>query len=395
MEKTNDEKILNDYEKKASLMKKIKYAIIILLVFMILFFLVGYRNDITLENIRYLLKYVDISPAAIGSEKAQVIRLDTESDATYGVFRSDLVVLSRNGLKTYGMNGKEGISAGVSLNSPAFSAADKYFAVYDLGENYFALYNSFSKIYEETTAYPVWKVSISNDGDFLVITAEEGYRSALKVYNSDFENKMNWYTADKYIVSADIHGKRDVVIAAGCVQNNAQGDFLSSVSVLHDGSDKVEASVEYPSELFLDLKFFDNGNLCVLTDCAVRILDMKLKELEKITFSSDSLRMMDVGESYAALVLNENSIGTLHRMIILDDSGNTSMDVEISSDVRDLSVSGNKVLVLGSQALISTDIRKKKQELHAADKSYSEILSLSEDKAILIYDKNAYLVSIE
>ncbi len=394
MEKGNETNY-NDYEKRASFLRKIKYLTVAVLVLVFLFFLVGYREDITVENIRYLLKYVDISPAPIGSKEAQEIALDTESDATLELFRSDLVVLSKHELKTYDMSSREGISASVSLTTPTISAGSKYFAIYDLGENYFALYNSFSKIYEETTSYPIWDVVVSNDGDFALITAEEGYRSALKVYNSNFENKMNWYTADKYIVGVDLFGKRDRYIAACCVENSENGDFLSSLNILKDGSDKIEAYVEIPSELCLEVKFFDNGNVCVLTDTALRVYDLKGKELEKIKFNSESLRMLDVGEEYAALVLNENSVGTVHRMIIVSEDGNNVMDTFVNSDIRDLCVEKDSALLLGAQTLISVDIPREKISEHSADKSYSKILALSEDRVILVYDKTAYVVSIK
>ncbi len=390
-----EEKSTNDFEKKASVLKKIKYVLIVLLVFLILFFLVGYREDITLENIRYLLKYVDVSPAAIGSDDVQTIRLDTKSAAVTDVFRSELITLTKNELKTYDLSAKEGIVDSVSLTTPTLSVGSKYFSLYDLGDNYFALYNSFSKIYEETTAYPIWDVVISDNNDFCVITAEEGYRSALKIYNSDFENKMNWYTADKYIVSADIHGKRDVFVVAGCIENSETGDFLSSVSVLRDGSDKVESYVEFPSEMLLDTKFFENGNVCVLTDSALRVLDLAGKVLTLFEFSSESLRMFDSAQEYAALVLNENSIGTEHRLIILDDAGNTSLDTEVLSDISDLCISKDTVLLLGTQSLACVDIEKQDIVFHATDKSYSTVHPLSDKRAILIYDDLAYVVSVK
>ena len=65
--KEREEKTFNAFDTKASVLKRIKYGVIVLLVLVLLFFLVGYREDITVENIRYLLKYVNVSPAKIGS----------------------------------------------------------------------------------------------------------------------------------------------------------------------------------------------------------------------------------------------------------------------------------------------------------------------------------------
>ena len=391
----NEEISLNGYDRKASVLKKIKYAVVVLLVLLLMFFFIGYREDITLENIRYLLKYVDVSPSAIGEDSNVAVSFDESAVLFTSVYRSDLVILTQNKIVTYDMSAKNGISDNHTLLNPALSVGKKYFAIFDMGENYFALYNSFSKIYEETTVYPIWDIELGDDGEFAVITAEKGYRSALKIYNNDFENKMNWYTSDKYIVSADLYAGKDAFYVAGCVKNSEDGDFLSSVIVLCDGSDKVETSVEFKSELIFETEFFENGNICVLTDEALRVIDLTGKELERIEFEPDSLRMFESGDDYAALVLNENSIGTEHRMIILDKKGNTSMDSVIDSDIEYLSVKEDNVILLGSHTLTAVNAENGEIKAHNADKSYSAVHALARQRAILIYENNAYVVSVE
>ena len=390
----NNENNTNGYDRKASVMKKIKIALIVLLVFMLLFFFLGYREDITLENIRYLLKYVNVSPATIGSDNVQTIFFDADSEAVTGLFRSDLVVLDKDEVSTYDLSAKKGISDPVSLANPALSVGEKYFSVFDMGDNYFAIYNSFSKIYEETTPYAIWDVVIGKNGEFLIITAEKGYRSALKVYNSEFENKMNWYTPDKYVVSADISSGRDTFYVTGCVKNNENGDFISSVIVLRDGSDKVETSIDIPSEMILNTKFFNNTNICVLTDRALRVFDLTGKELEKIGFPSDSLKFFETCEEYAVLVLNENSIGTKHRMIIIGKTGNTSVDNVVDSDAHDLSVTSDEVLLLGTQTLVFANAESGKISTIDTDRSYTSSHALGNSKAVMIYDNSAYVVGM-
>lgn len=152
-------------------------------------------------------------------------------------------------------------------------------------------------------------------------------------------------------------------------------------------------TVEFPSEMILNAKFFDNGNMCVLTDKSVRVLDLAGGELSKISFSSDSLKMFDAGTDYCVLILNENSIGTKHRMIIIDDRGNTLTDTVIDSSVDDISAGGREVLILGSSSVISFKLDDNTLTEHYADKGYTKILSLKKSEAILIYDDNAYIVS--
>lgn len=388
-----EEKEFNEYGQKASMFKKIKYLLIVLLVFVVLFFLVGYREDITVENIRYLLKYVDVSPRTIGAEDATVVKIDVEGERETRLFRSDIVALTGSEVKTYDLSGKEGISSTVSLSNPTLSCGKDFFAVFDMGENYYALYNSFSKVYDETTTYPIWDVVIGDTGSFAVITAEKGYRSALKVYNSDFENKMNWYTADKYIIATDMYTNRDTFIAAGCVQGGETGDFISSLTVLRDGADKVWSFSEFAGEMLLDVKFFDNSNIALLTDTALRIVDLTGKVLETFKFKSDSLRMFDMGDGICALILNENSIGTLHRLIIYDESGNTCMDTEILSDIRDVSVIKDTVFLLGSQTLVVCEPKHEKITSLETDKAYVKVMALSKDRVVLLYGDNAYIVT--
>ena len=391
----NEEINLNGYDKKASVLKKIKYAVLVFLILTVLFFLVGYREDITLENVRYLLKYVDVSPSAIGSEDVKKIEFEEDSLSVTDVFKSDFVVLTQNGVTTYDLTAKKGISDSLSLITPALSVGDKYFAVFDMGENYYAIYNSFSKIHEETTAYPIWDISFGSDGGFALITAEKGYRSALKIYNSNFKNKMNWYTSDKYIVCADIYSGRDSFYLAGCVKNNSEGDFLSSLAVLRENSEDLHLFLEFESELILDAEFFENGNICLLTDSAVRVIDLSGKILDEVRFSDNSLRMFEAGEKYTVTLLNENTIGTEHRVIIQSKKGNTLMDTLIDSDIRDISVKGDNIVLLGTQKLTSIDADSGKIKNHTADRSYVKAHALTKSRAVLIYENYAYVVSME
>lgn len=55
------------------------------------------------------------------------------------------------------------------LSAPVAEASSKYMIVYDTGGMVFYLYNSLSRVYEETLDYPIYDGAVARDGSFAVL----------------------------------------------------------------------------------------------------------------------------------------------------------------------------------------------------------------------------------
>ena len=385
----------NGYTNTHSKIKKLRYLAVTLLVIFAALAIVFYREELTVENFRYLLKYVDVKPVTFGSDENTQINFESDSATVTGSFKEDLVVLTKTSLKIYDLSSKEILDSSHGLTYPALSIGEKYFAVYDMGSKYIAIYNSFSKLWEETLDYPIYDVALDEKGNFCVVTGAKDHTSALKVYNNSFENIFNWRSVDKYSLSADIYNGDGIYMAVGTLKSTAEGDILSGLVVLSASSDKILASLDFPSEMIMDVAFNSDGNIACLTDKAIRIVSLEGEILCEEFFKVKAIRKFDVGGQWTAVLINENLVGKNHKLIIFDANGNTYMESEVNSEITDMCISDSFVFLLGVEDVTVVDLARKSSKVYDSERSYRSVELLDEENVYLVYDGVAFAQGVE
>lgn len=390
-----DGKDTNSYTSTSSRIRKIRYVIAVIFIIFVIFAVFSYREDLTLENFRYLMKYVDVRPVTFGSGENAQINFESDSSTVTASFKEDLVVVSKNAVKIYDLSSKEILSSDVTLMRPALSAGDKYFAVYDIGSKYVGIYNSFSKLWESDFEYPVYDVALDEKGNFLVLTAAKGYASALKLYNNSFENMFNWRSADKYAIAADIFNDSDIYMAVGTLRSNTMGDMVSSLVLLSSTAKKPVFTLDFEGEMTVKVSFNKEGNIVFLTDKALRFFDRKGKLLSETTFNSKALKKLETGGEYTVLILNEALVGRNHKMFIFDGVGNTYMDKTVNAEITDVALSDSFVFILGVEDVTVIDIETKKTKSYPAERSYRTVELFDEENVYLVYDGLAVAIGVK
>ncbi len=390
-----NEKNENGYSKTHSKIKRARYLIVTLLIVFVILAVMFYKEDLTVENFRYLLKYVDVKPVTFGSDDNTQINFESDSATVTGAFKEDLVVLTKTALKIYDLSSEEILSSSHGLTSPALSIGEKYFAVWDTGSKYVAVYNSFSKLWETTMEYPVYDVALDQKGNFCIVTGEKDHTSALKVYNNSFENIFNWRSVDKYSLCADLYTDDVTYMAVGTMKSTAQGDILSELVILSADSDKVLAALDFNSEMIMRVAFNSKGNIVCLTDKALRTVSVSGEVLSDYPFNSKALRKFEAGGKWTALLLNENLVGKTHKMIIFDSNGNTYMENTVNSEITDVCLSDSYAFLLGVEDITVLDIAKKTSGTYDSQRSYRSVELLDESNVYLVYDGLALALGVE
>ena len=380
----------NTYVNIASRVKKIRYVIVTVLVLFVALAIFSYREDLTIENFRYLMKYVNVKPVVFGSDDNTQINFESDSATICSSFKEDLVVLTKSSLKIYDMTSTEILESAHSMNSPQIALGEKYFSVYDLGGKYIAVYNSFSKLWETTLDYPIYDVSIDEAGNFCVCTSAADHTSALLVYDNRFEQIFAWKSVDKYAVCADIFTDKNTYMSVGTIKSTTEGDILSTLLVMSRDSSEVLCTVTLESEMIMNVRFNDESNIVCLTDKALRVYSLSGELLSAYKFDAKILRNFSQGGKWSVLVLNENVVGKEHQVIIFDAKGNTYLEKNIASEITDLCISSGYVFLLGVEDVTVIDISKKEAESYGTDRSYRSIELINNSNVYLVYDSVAF-----
>ncbi len=392
---TGKDKDTNEYSKASSRIKRIRYIIAIIFIIFVIFAVFSYREDLTVENFRYLMKYVNVKPVTFGSGENAQINFDADSSTVTSSFKEDLIVASKTAVKIYDLSSKEILSSDAVLMRPAISTGEKYFAVYDLGANYVGIYNSFSKLWDTESDYPVYDVALDEKGNFCIVTASKGYTSAVKVYNGSFENMFNWRSADKYAIAADICHDEGTYLAVATLRGNTSGDMVSSLVLLSTDNASPLATLDFEGEMVVDVAFNSKGRAVLLTDKAIRFTDTSGKVLSETYFNSGAVRKFETSGEYTLLLINENLVGKNHTLIIFDADGNTYMEKTVTTEITDTALSESFAFILGVEDITVVDIENKKTKTYPSERSYRSVELFDDENVYLVYDGLAVAAGVE
>ncbi|MBQ9941336.1 MAG: hypothetical protein IJO74_07350 [Clostridia bacterium] len=358
-----------------------KFLTLISAVIFTLFAFNLYRNDITIENFRYMIKYLDFKSAESDTVTGTSIVFDSEASTGMLLYRSDVAVLKKNGLELYDLSGQKIFSSSFTMTSPHAVCGDKYLLVFDVGGTYAAVFNTFSKIWETNFEYPIIDASINDQGDFCILTSKKGYKSALYHYNSNFKMTYAWMSGDKYAVDVSMSSKnRDKFILTAIHAND--GFFQSDIILLSTESDNAIASVSLYDELVLELSGFKE-NITVLTD--KRILFYNTENLELISwseFSRDSLSDFVFNQNYSVPIFSKKIIGSENDLAVFSSNGENIHSFNSQEHILDMCISDNKLYQLSSGRLTVFNLDTFEKEVLETDKKYDRLIS--DDYTVLI-----------
>ena len=224
---------------------------------------------------------------------------------SFAIYREGIAVASRENFYIFAADGRELFSSQQSYTNPMLYASDKYALLCDIGGNQFSLYNSFSKVREETLQYPVYGASMSKSGDFAIITASDKYGSAVKVYRENGrEYGYNYATGRVISVAFSDSGNRMAVALA-----HADGDEIKcEIRAYSVGSDGYDSKWLTFSGLVYEVTILDSGYIAAVGEMGVNVFTTNLmllgeylpeREIYAYSFGDDNIALSHLDENGA------------------------------------------------------------------------------------------------
>ena len=305
-------------QRLANRFRRIKILCVILLISFLVAMVVLFRDSITIENMRYFLRYLDTRQAQ--SDSVSTIKYDSTSVTDAALFKGGLVLVDPDRIGLYDLNGDSILSVEKSNPAPLCVCNSDMFLVYSIGSNNYQIYNSLTCLHEETLDYPISFACVSEKGYYLIGTKSMEYRSMINIYDADFEMIYQWSSPDKYLFGAAIRpdGRE---FAAASLYSNLDGSCTMVLSLYRTDSEQVKQELSLQNEVPLSLHYTGKDKLVLFTDCGVYFYDENLKVLAQHSFDGFSpVSAQTLGE-YSYFALNRNVVGSDHEVTILDDKG--------------------------------------------------------------------------
>lgn len=368
--------------------RRLKWIALILFLTFVAFGVVAFREEITLENFRYLFKYVSFSGSGGYARDGTVIYYDEDDSNRFAVYRGDLVVANNSGVSLFDPYGNLSMSDSFSMSNPVIVNAGKYLVVYDLGGYYLKVYNSFSLLHEKSFDYKIQSVATNVNGYICVASSEKSYHSALFVFNDDFQQVFKWSSPDKFVTDCAISSTNDIYLTTIRAEN---GDLICELTGLSIGSKQANFTLALPEELPIEL-YPDRSGTILLSDrslCRVRS-DGKDGASARVDFDEDSIDLYVIGDDVCAVAQNELLVGVNYKLHVFDSSLNEIGTMNFSTQILDMKTYGDSVYLLTRSKFYRIADGSVSEEF-AIDGDYSCFELLSADSVALCSDQSAVI----
>lgn len=340
-------------EKTFRVIDMVKAGILVVVFVALAALLIVNRDNLTLENARVLLSYLDFS-----GNKGALTSIDTAAfasnrDNAYAVYKNKFAVMGVDGLRLYGGKSDEPDFYAVKAENPVLLSSDKLLMQFDVGKNYINLFNTGGLVKNIVYDYPISAAAISNTGAFAVARAERGYKGKVTVYNRNMNESFNSYSGENYITNIALSDNNRLCVATV----STAGGILSANLIVYDTTQEEPlAQKSYESELFADVQFKDNNLLLAVSDSEMVFLDGKGNEKAIYRFDAGYLWNYSLApRRYNVVAMAQNTLGSDITIEILDNSGTKVASYAVGEAVKDMKAGDKGIAVLTGSKLLQLD----------------------------------------
>ncbi len=330
-------------------------TLFVLIVFLLLSFTLG-RNEITIENLRYLMKFISFTDTET-SITAPRIHYPSSSQNKLGLFIGDLCALSDQGYSLYDSRGNQIMTEDIRYGTPVLTVGEKYTLCYDLGGLSFSLFNTFSQLYSETLDYPITDADLAPDGSFAVAASSREYRTAVLLYDADFK-LISRVLKDKYLTDLcyDAPGENLAVMSIG----TEEGSFFTEIELIRPGASQAHARRSVDG---LGYNLFPvRDGWIMISDEAIWFLDADLGVKNRVSLAGP-LAMTDCSQKYLTCIYEGSIIGNSYFAVVYDTNGRAVFSGEFDGKLTDAAhdESGDYIFILTGDTLSRINLHNRKR----------------------------------
>jgi len=339
------------YEKVAKWLRAVKWACALLLIGYLLFMAFTFREEITMENFRYLIRNVDLDIQSSVVLENRIV-YDADPDNMFIKYRDYLAVLGSGRLKIFDRQGGQAYSEEIALASPAAVTSDKYMILYDREGDGYSVYSYFALENREELGYPVSAAAISGSGTYAIAARSADYDGAVYVYNQSFK-LINRVLKNKSVTALALTPEGDELIIAAYSASES-GSMVTELTVLPTmtGSSRLMFSIE--GVMPYECGYLSDGAFYLIGSDGVRIYENDGSQRARIPFDGDPISWTADAEGFALIYPDNAESGKL-TCVMLDQYGGEIFRKDAGHGSLDIAKDGEYLLLLYDDRLIKTN----------------------------------------
>ena len=276
----------------------------------------------------------------------------------------------------------------LGYSSPVVESSADYVLVYDRGGTKAALAGSAGPTAELSLSSSILTGSIGRDGRFVLVTDEQGYRTAVSVYSTSGEEVFKYQSSEYYIVSASLSPDGNALAVLAFLQNGVE---LNTHILFYDvSSGERSADATLPDALGIQLCYAENSTAAVLCDDGLYLVRRSGDTEHALTVAANDLIAVSAHDNVMALATRSYSGNARFDLYTVRGSklaGPYGLDEEPTSLA--VSAAGTAVLSASGVSVYGTDFTPL---WHNSDAVGARRLLLTDDGTVFaMYTKNTRL----
>ena len=348
-----------------------------------------YSSEITIENYRYILKDMNLK-IPTGVEEYGEIYYASDLQQSYAVYRDDFVCVGRGSLEVIDMTGKQVQSTALRYVNPRLVTSEKYMLVYDLSNNSYGIFNTFSQLQSGTTDYPISCADCNDEGYYLIVSRDVEYKSTVSVYNKEMKRVYLYQSNERYIYDAHLYNDGSFALYT-CKAKN--GDNCSEIIKGNIKEKEVRVAYERNGTVFLSAKNSGADTVSVL--CSDSLLFFSADNLvAEYSFFGRVCRRFDAGGGNTALVLSTEGAGADSVLVVFDTAGEVLYEGETSSDISALYCKNKNVYGIYTESVQRFEINTGKTYEYRSGYETKGLVFCDEEVILVATAGRAYPVSV-
>ncbi len=287
----------------------------------------SYRDEITIENFRFLMRNVNFKiesdSSSADDEKCGIIYTRDDS-RVFALYKDYFATVGSGRLIICDNSGNKAYNEKLDYSSPVLKSSSNYLLCFDRGGDDYSLYTYFNNIGEMTSDYPITDAAVCDAGYYAVATRDQSHYCVVNVYN-DRLKLIQKISKNKYCVSVDINPDGSEVLVTSF---SADDDGLSYAEIAVHPTDATEArfTLDFEGVIPYEARYFSDGSIILVCSDGARFISGEGKLVKFYSFDGGNIEKYDIGSGCLAVVCTDtvNKTASVIKTITSDGENSVS-----------------------------------------------------------------------
>ena len=228
---------------------------------------------------------------------------------------------------------------------------------YNIGSKRYRINSASQNLLDKETEDSILAADMGENGEYAIVTSPMRFVAMITVYSNKFEPIFYSYSAENHITGVSLSPNGNMMVTSGI--NTSNGMLISVITYYHFASDEPVASLTLEDALILNMDFYENGSVGILTDHEYIVTDVFGHIVSTYTLPDGNVTSFRRYKGETAITI-ENKETRRETLILLNSKCEEQWHLTMDGKMRDVAIGPKKVYVLDNSGIF---VYNRSQEL--------------------------------